>query len=39
MKPIRNAELCVLAETGHALHTERPKEVAEKLASFFAAAP
>ncbi|HKT18985.1 MAG TPA: alpha/beta fold hydrolase [Stellaceae bacterium] len=38
MKPIRNAELYVLAETGHALHTERPKEVAAKLASFFATA-
>jgi pimeloyl-ACP methyl ester carboxylesterase len=38
MKPMRDAELYVLAETGHALHTERPKEVAAKLASFFAAA-
>jgi pimeloyl-ACP methyl ester carboxylesterase len=38
MKPIRDAKLCMLAETGHALHTERPKEVAAKLASFFAAA-
>ena len=38
MKPIPNAELMTLAETGHALHTERPKEVAAKLAAFFAAA-
>jgi len=35
MKPIRQAELYALAETGHALHTERPKEVAAKLNSFF----
>jgi pimeloyl-ACP methyl ester carboxylesterase len=35
MKPIKNAELYALAETGHALHTERPKEVAAKLNSFF----
>ncbi len=35
MKPIKNAELYTLAETGHALHTERPKEVAAKLNSFF----
>ncbi len=34
-KPIKNAELHVLTETGHALHTERPKEVAAKLISFF----
>lgn len=35
MKPIKNAELYALAETGHALHTERRKEVAAKLNSFF----
>ena len=35
MKPIKQAELYAFAETGHALHTERPKEVAEKLNSFF----
>jgi len=35
MKPIKQAELYTLAETGHALHTERPKEVAAKLNSFF----
>lgn len=38
MSPIKNAELFALNETGHALHTERPKEVAAKLNSFFAAA-
>jgi pimeloyl-ACP methyl ester carboxylesterase len=37
MKPLKNAELYALAQTGHALHTERPKEVAAKLASFIAA--
>lgn len=36
MKPIKGAELYTLTETGHALHTERPKEVAAKLNSFFA---
>jgi pimeloyl-ACP methyl ester carboxylesterase len=35
MKPIKNAELYALAETGHALHTERPREVAAKLNGFF----
>ena len=35
MRPIKNAELYALAETGHALHTERPKEVAAKLNAFF----
>ena len=35
MKPIKNAELYTLSETGHGLHTERPKEVAAKLNSFF----
>ena len=35
MKPIKQAELYALAETGHALHTERPKEVAAKLNAFF----
>jgi len=38
MKPIKNAELYALAESGHALHTERPKEVAAKLDTFFASA-
>lgn len=38
LKPMRNAELYALAQTGHALHTERPKEVAAKLNSFFAGA-
>lgn len=36
--PIRNAQLEAMAETGHALHTERPKEVAGRLARFFASA-
>jgi pimeloyl-ACP methyl ester carboxylesterase len=35
MKPIKHAELYTLSETGHGLHTERPKEVAAKLNSFF----
>jgi pimeloyl-ACP methyl ester carboxylesterase len=35
MKPIKDAELYALAETGHALHTERPKEIAAKLNAFF----
>ncbi len=38
LKPMRNAELYALAQTGHALHSERPKEVAAKLNTFFAAA-
>lgn len=35
-KPIRNATLEAMAETGHALHTEKPKEVAAKLTAFLA---
>lgn len=35
MKPIKGAELYTLSETGHALHTERPSEVATKLNAFF----
>lgn len=35
-RPIRNATLEAMAETGHALHTEKPKEVAAKLATFIA---
>ena len=35
MKPIHQAELYTLSETGHALHTERPNEVAAKLNAFF----
>ncbi len=38
MNPMKNAELYALAQTGHALHTERPKEVAAKLNSFLAGA-
>jgi pimeloyl-ACP methyl ester carboxylesterase len=34
MKPMKSAMLDVLDKTGHALHTERPKEVAEKIATF-----
>ncbi|HVA15039.1 MAG TPA: alpha/beta hydrolase [Stellaceae bacterium] len=34
-KPIRYATLDAMAETGHALHTEKPQEVAAKLAAFF----
>jgi len=34
MKSIKGAELHAMAETGHALHTERPKEVAAQLAAF-----
>jgi pimeloyl-ACP methyl ester carboxylesterase len=36
MKAIKGAELHAMAETGHALHTERPKEVAAQLAAFIA---
>jgi pimeloyl-ACP methyl ester carboxylesterase len=32
---IPNAELFALPESGHALHTERPREVAARLAAFF----
>lgn len=35
---IPGAELFAMPRTGHALHTERPVEVAERLAQFFAAA-
>jgi pimeloyl-ACP methyl ester carboxylesterase len=35
VKPIPNATLEALPETGHALHTERPKEVAAMLTRFF----
>ncbi|HEY3920431.1 MAG TPA: alpha/beta hydrolase [Stellaceae bacterium] len=35
-KPIRNATLEAMADTGHALHTEKPKEVAAKLTAFIA---
>jgi pimeloyl-ACP methyl ester carboxylesterase len=38
MAPIKDAELYALGETGHALHTERPNEVAARLDAFFAAA-
>src|SRR5579875_1187326 len=34
VKPIRNATLETMDETGHALHTERPQEVAEKITGF-----
>ena len=33
-KPIKNATLDAMDQTGHALHTEKPKEVAAKLAAF-----
>jgi len=36
VKPIRNATLDAMDQTGHALHTEKPKEVAEKVTSFIA---
>lgn len=36
VKPIKNAVLDAMPETGHALHTERPKEVAAKIAAFIA---
>lgn len=36
VKPIKNATLEAIDKTGHALHTERPKEVAEKIAAFIA---
>jgi pimeloyl-ACP methyl ester carboxylesterase len=35
MKPMRNARLEALDHTGHALHTERPNEVAASLDKFF----
>jgi pimeloyl-ACP methyl ester carboxylesterase len=35
VKPIPNATLEALPETGHALHRERPKEVAAMLTRFF----
>lgn len=37
MKPMKNATLYALPETGHALHTERYLDVAARLDSFFAA--
>jgi pimeloyl-ACP methyl ester carboxylesterase len=36
MRPIKGATLEALERTGHALHTERPKEVAEKIGAFIA---
>jgi pimeloyl-ACP methyl ester carboxylesterase len=36
VKPIKRATLEALDRTGHALHTERPKEVAEKIGAFIA---
>ena len=36
MKPIKTATLEALDQTGHALHTERPQEVAAKIAAFIA---
>lgn len=38
MKPIAKAELFALGETGHALHSERPNEVAARLDTFFKSA-
>jgi pimeloyl-ACP methyl ester carboxylesterase len=32
---IRRAELFTLPQSGHALHTERPQEVSERLTAFF----
>jgi pimeloyl-ACP methyl ester carboxylesterase len=34
VKPIKNAMLDAMDQTGHALHTERPQEVADKIAAF-----
>jgi pimeloyl-ACP methyl ester carboxylesterase len=36
LKPIKNATLETIDRTGHALHTERPKEVAAKVTAFIA---
>jgi pimeloyl-ACP methyl ester carboxylesterase len=36
MRALRGAELYALPRSGHALHTERPSEVAARLAGFFA---
>jgi pimeloyl-ACP methyl ester carboxylesterase len=36
VKQIRNATLDAMDQTGHALHTEKPKEVAAKIAAFVA---
>jgi pimeloyl-ACP methyl ester carboxylesterase len=36
MKPLKNATLDAMDQTGHALHTEKPKEVADKIAAFVA---
>jgi pimeloyl-ACP methyl ester carboxylesterase len=38
VKPIPNAMLDAMDKTGHALHTEKPKDVADKLTAFFAKA-
>lgn len=34
VKPIKHATLDAMDQTGHALHTEKPKEVAAKIAAF-----
>ena len=36
VKPIKGAVLDAMDQTGHALHTEKPKEVAAKIAAFVA---
>ncbi|HEX4194121.1 MAG TPA: alpha/beta fold hydrolase [Stellaceae bacterium] len=38
VKPIKHATLEAMDQTGHALHTEKPKEVAEKVTAFIAKA-